>query len=178
MSASVYILAEEGADRPVKIGHTVDAQARFSSLQTGNHRVLIPHGNRFFKTPNIAQRIEASLHQKFANRRLRGEWFDVSAADAISALRSEKTTKAAANNPALAIIEKFGGIPAVAKICGVDVSRVHRWTYPKEKGGSDGIIPPKRQNQLLAAAVSKGVELKRDDFFPEIKTQPSRKVAR
>ncbi len=75
-------------------------------------------------------------------------------------------------NPAQVIIEKFGGPNEVAAICKCDISRVHRWTYPKDKGGSDGIIPPKRQDQLLAAAPSKGIKLKRDEFFPRIVPNP------
>lgn len=78
------------------------------------------------------------------------------------------------NNPAQTVIEKFGGdIAKIAGICRVHVSRVHRWTYPKEKGGTDGIIPPKRQDLLLAAAPREGVDLRRDDFFPAIAEQPS-----
>ena len=71
----------------------------------------------------------------------------------------------AMQNPASQVIEKCGGPQAVAEILGVDVSRVHRWTYPKERGGSDGIIPTRHQQRLLDEARKRGIELEPDDFF-------------
>lgn len=65
-----------------------------------------------------------------------------------------------------AIIKKFGGPQVVAKICGVDVSRVYRWTYPKgRRHGTGGLIPLNHQHTLLSAAVERGVDLSPDDFF-------------
>lgn len=69
------------------------------------------------------------------------------------------------SEPAKTIIKKFGGFIEVAKICGVDVSRVHRWTYPQNRGGSNGFIPVARQDELLAEAKRRRIKLKRDDFF-------------
>lgn len=68
-------------------------------------------------------------------------------------------------NPAARIIGKLGGFAVVAKICDVDVSRVHRWTYEVERGGTGGFIPRKRQDLLLAAAPELNVPLTRADFF-------------
>lgn len=67
--------------------------------------------------------------------------------------------------PAEAIIRKCGGHAAVAEICGVHVTRVYRWTYPKARGGSDGLVPTRHQGQLLAGARQRGVNLSPDDFF-------------
>lgn len=77
------------------------------------------------------------------------------------------------SNPAQAVIEKFGGPSKVAELCKCDISRVHRWTYPKDRGGSGGIIPTKQQNVLLSLAHANGVELTRDEFFHPIAKQSS-----
>lgn len=71
------------------------------------------------------------------------------------------------SNPAARVIEKCGGHKTVAEWCGVDVSRVHRWTYSKKKGGTDGLIPTKQQRRLLEKARSAGVELSPADFFDQ-----------
>lgn len=77
------------------------------------------------------------------------------------------------SNVATRIIEKIGGFKAVSKLLGCDISRVHRWTYPKEKGGTDGHIPPKRQRQLLEKAPDK---ITPADFFdaPPVKRKRKR----
>jgi hypothetical protein len=69
-------------------------------------------------------------------------------------------------NPAAKIIEKCGGHQAVAEMIHVDVSRVYRWTYPRDRGGSDGTIPAKHQTKLLAEATNRGIDLSPADFFP------------
>ena len=50
---------------------------------------------------------------------------------------------------------------------GVDVSRVYRWTYPRSRGGSDGVIPARHQARLLSEASKRGLPLRPDDFFPK-----------
>ena len=67
--------------------------------------------------------------------------------------------------PALSIITKCGGAPIVAKWTGADVTRVRRWTYPKSRGGTGGLIPAKWQADLLAKARAAGVKLTPADFF-------------
>lgn len=64
------------------------------------------------------------------------------------------------------VIEKFGGYAPVAEILGIDVSRVYRWTYAPDKGGTGGTIPQKHQIPLMAAAREKGIALSPADFFP------------
>lgn len=66
---------------------------------------------------------------------------------------------------AATIIEKCGGHITVAEICGVHVTRVYRWTYPIEKGGSGGVIPTRHQAQLLRGARERGIGLMPEDFF-------------
>ncbi len=69
-------------------------------------------------------------------------------------------------NVAQRIIEKCGGPEAVAALAGVHVSRVYRWTYPRERGGTGGLIPTRHQTALLEKARDKGIELTPADFFP------------
>lgn len=65
------------------------------------------------------------------------------------------------------MIEKCGGEAAVAKMAGVDVSRVYRWTYTKEQGGTDGRIPTRHQQPLLDRARAEGIDLTPADFFED-----------
>ena len=69
-------------------------------------------------------------------------------------------------SPADMVIEKFGGHRVVAEILGIDVSRVYRWTYSREQGGTGGSIPQKHQIPLMNAAREKGIILSHADFFP------------
>lgn len=69
------------------------------------------------------------------------------------------------STPAQRVVKKMGGPTAVAKLLGVDVSNVHRWGYPKSRGGADGRVPGKHQQELLNAARARGIDLSPDDFF-------------
>ena len=68
-------------------------------------------------------------------------------------------------NAAQRVIQKCGGFRTVAAMLGVDVSRVHRWTYPKARGGTDGKIPHAHQDRLMELARAKGIKLRYADFF-------------
>lgn len=68
-------------------------------------------------------------------------------------------------DPAKSIIAKIG-IEKVSEITGKHVSRVYRWMYPKERGGTGGLIPQTDAPALLAWALDNGVELSPADFFP------------
>jgi hypothetical protein len=70
-------------------------------------------------------------------------------------------------NPARRVIEKFGGAQPCADAIGVHVTSVHRWTYPVERGGTDGMIPRRRERQLLAAAARLQIALSPLDFLPD-----------
>lgn len=69
-------------------------------------------------------------------------------------------------NVASRIIAKCGGHQAVAEMVGVDVSRVHRWTYSRERGGTGGLIPTRHQATLMQEARERGLPLEPADFFP------------
>ncbi|KKZ89033.1 hypothetical protein RPHASCH2410_CH00120 [Rhizobium phaseoli Ch24-10] len=67
--------------------------------------------------------------------------------------------------PAASIIDRFGGPEAVQEITGADRTRVYRWTQPRDKGGTDGIIPLKPAQKLWAYAKANGIELPADMFL-------------
>lgn len=68
--------------------------------------------------------------------------------------------------PALTIIEICGGFQAVSEMTGRDLTRVHRWTYPRERGGTGGRIPAEVQFTLLTEAQKRGLSLTPAHFFP------------
>lgn len=70
--------------------------------------------------------------------------------------------------PASRIIAKCGGHEAVARICGVSISRVFRWTYPAARGGTGGIIPAAQQQRLLSGARARGIKLLPEHFFADV----------
>jgi hypothetical protein len=67
--------ARAGEDGPVKIGHAKDVRSRLSSMQTGCPIPLTLLG----VLPGGRER-EAELHARFADLRVRGEWFRVEGA--------------------------------------------------------------------------------------------------
>lgn len=69
--------------------------------------------------------------------------------------------------PANSIINLCGGFSAVAEMIDRTEIQVRRWTYPKARGGTDGLIPSDRQRPLLEAARAKGIPLTADHFFSE-----------
>lgn len=68
--------------------------------------------------------------------------------------------------PAKTVIEICGGVDAVAEFTGRDRSRVFRWGYPREKGGSNGFIPAEVADVLLKKAWERG--LRPHHFFSEL----------
>jgi len=82
-------------------------------------------------------------------------------------------------NPAQRIIEKCGdgdfarGVAVVAEMAGVHPTRVHRWTYPKKRGGTGGTIPSAHQQVILDGARERRIPLTPEDFF-EKPSKPKR----
>jgi hypothetical protein len=66
--------------------------------------------------------------------------------------------------PAKSIIAKIG-INKVSELTGKHVSRVYRWMYAKEAGGTGGFIPNADVAALLAYAKENGIDLTAADFF-------------
>jgi DNA-binding transcriptional regulator YdaS (Cro superfamily) len=71
----------------------------------------------------------------------------------------------AMTNVASKIIGKCGGAQAVAALLGLSPASVHKWKYPVERGGTGGLVPTNRQQELLDRARAAGVDLRPDDFF-------------
>lgn len=70
-------------------------------------------------------------------------------------------------SPAARVIEKCGGVDRVAKIVGRTPGSVYKWRWPKEKGGTGGLIPTDAQTKIWDAALRGEVDLTREDFLPE-----------
>ncbi|UXS00813.1 hypothetical protein [Agrobacterium tumefaciens] len=66
--------------------------------------------------------------------------------------------------PAKSVIAKIG-IERVSVVTGKHISRVYRWMYPKDRGGTGGIIPQADAFLLLDHAKSEGIQLSAEDFF-------------
>ena len=71
------------------------------------------------------------------------------------------------SNAAENIIQKCGGHKAVSEMAGVDVTRVYRWTYPRDRGGTGGLVPAKHHQTLLRRARERGLDLRPADFFDQ-----------
>ncbi len=79
---------------------------------------------------------------------------------AITPLRARPAAAAqSGTTPAEAAIAAFGGAPAVAAVLGVHVTRVYRYTYPRARGGTGGLIPAEHLQRLLATARARGLPL-------------------
>ena len=62
------------------------------------------------------------------------------------------------------VIDRLGGFREVADFLGVHKSRVHRWTYPRDRGGTGGVIPQRHFGKLMDMAQKRGVDLQADDL--------------
>lgn len=75
-----------------------------------------------------------------------------------------------AMEPAQSIIQKLGGEGAVAAITGTASTAPYRWQYPRNKGGTDGLIPQKHHRTLLDYARENGIALSAVDFLSHRET--------
>lgn len=66
------------------------------------------------------------------------------------------------------VINKLGGVRAVSLMLGLSPQAIYRWTWPKENFGGGGLIPHRRQLELMVAARQRGIELTPEDFFPRL----------
>lgn len=74
---------------------------------------------------------------------------------------------------AVRVIEKFGGARRLAVILktvdpenSLNPSSIYRWTYPREKGGTGGVIPTAALPLLIRAARMEGLFLTPEDLYP------------
>jgi len=67
--------------------------------------------------------------------------------------------------PAQTVISICGGFSAVADITSRSEVRVRRWCYPKDRGGTGGLIPSECQQLLLDWSRKNGGALRPEHFF-------------
>ena len=173
-----YIYAIRAGDR-VKIGYSAEPAVRFNKIKADS-----PLPVRLMGVTPGDLTAEAALHQRFVEYRIHGEWFLLKGAVAewVCSLddpdlraplpAAEPVVRPApppANGtmlqPATFIIDRCGGVSRVAKVLGLDVSRIVRFRMPREKGGTGGLIPAKHQAALLQHAKDAGIDLTPADFF-------------
>lgn len=82
-------------------------------------------------------------------------------------------TTGAPQSQAEAIIRRFGGPMALASALAKagtprTPSAIYRWTYPKERGGSGGLVPTGAVMDVKRAATYAGITLRPEDWDPPI----------
>ena len=70
----IYFIREEGDMEYFKIGFTYHLPTRLKQLQCANRRKLVVHKKFLCLYP---EQEEARLHEKYADNRVRGEWFRI-----------------------------------------------------------------------------------------------------
>lgn len=68
--------------------------------------------------------------------------------------------------PATKIILALGGPKAIAEVVGVHRTRVSMWQAPRERGGTNGMIPYKHIRKIMEMARGLDVDLRPEDFIP------------
>lgn len=63
------------------------------------------------------------------------------------------------------IIEMCGGVATVAAFLGMSQSSVYKWTHARSKGGTGGVVPAHRQQELLDIARKNEIDLRPEHFF-------------
>lgn len=74
--------------------------------------------------------------------------------------------------PATTIIKKLGGERVVSKVTETAYTAPYRWQQPREKGGTDGLIPQRHHPRLLDYARDNEIPLSPADFLPAREEQP------
>lgn len=64
------------------------------------------------------------------------------------------------------IFDKFGNARKLATAIQRQPSSVYRWCYPKNKGGTGGLIPSSALPDVLEAARRLGIFVSSDDLYP------------
>lgn len=62
------------------------------------------------------------------------------------------------------VIRRFGGVRRLCLLLNCRPSTIYRWTYPRSRGGTDGLIPTERLKDVLDAAADVGLVLKMEDL--------------
>lgn len=68
-------------------------------------------------------------------------------------------------NQAERVISRFGGVTKLAAAYdGASANAIYKWTYPKDRGGTGGVIPGDHVPALISLAQKLDVELELADF--------------
>ena len=78
-SMFIYVIGPETG--PQKIGISGDVNARLRNLQTGHPSKLFIHHIEEVKPKNV-RLLEKKIHRELNHKKLKGEWFDLSAKEA------------------------------------------------------------------------------------------------
>jgi hypothetical protein len=68
--------------------------------------------------------------------------------------------------PAHDIVTALGGNTAVADICGVSRATVWKWSQPRKKGGTGGVIPVEHAPKIVDAGKKIGLDIALTSFIP------------
>lgn len=66
--------------------------------------------------------------------------------------------------PAKSILDRIG-METAARITGKSISRIYRWTYPADRGGTGGVIPHSDALKLLKYAQTKRLNIDASAFL-------------
>lgn len=83
-----------------------------------------------------------------------------------AAKQRRRRVEARMSDQASRIAAKFGGVPELAKAIGRRAPSVYKWLYPRERGGTGGLIPSSAVPSVLDAADLLGVTLTQKDWTP------------
>lgn len=85
MGSFLYVISasEQG---PVKIGLSIHPEKRVRQLQTGHAEKLALH-HREPITEQCARPMEQIIHRENRHRKLKGEWFDMTVAEAVAEVK-------------------------------------------------------------------------------------------
>ncbi|KAA1057171.1 GIY-YIG nuclease family protein [Azospirillum argentinense] len=143
---SVYVIA--GDTGPVKIGVSINPKNRLSSVQNGHpHKLALRHVVPVAE----AYRIEGAVHAALADKRLNGEWFDVTADEARSAidhaietLKPNRVERRKSGGTDLWILISRLGLTMemFADLCGMPVDKVKALCR-------DDVVPPPWAHAIL-----------------------------
>lgn len=85
MGSFLYVISASELG-PVKIGLSIHPEKRVRQLQTGHAEKLALH-HREPITEQCARPMEQIVHRENRHRKLKGEWFDMTVAEAVAEIR-------------------------------------------------------------------------------------------
>lgn len=142
----VYVVAQHGHDKPVKVGWAASLSVRLIALQTGNPTVLEVVAHRSYSTAREARDVEASLHRLLSPYHHRGEWFAVARDEAVAALNAAHAIE---RTPVRSLIDQWPTIRTFASDIECKEVTARQW-------GNRNSIPAKYWPAICQAAVKRG----------------------